>query len=223
MSRFGSLRILVPPAVVPLALWVFVALAGPGGAVELGDEVAATSGSTDVGDDVGSISESTDDSTGGGGEAGCFLTVLADGANSYMVLQEHVSEPEMPQGGVAGNQNALDKICFGTVDGSKVNTTLVPGKSGDAPGQSGDAPGQTGDAPGKSGDAPGQSGDVPGRTEDTSSANQTATGPGKSEQAPGEPMAGGQAQGEGQEKADANGNGPAEAPGQNKPANDNKP
>ena len=158
-------KLLIPPAAVPLALSMFVALAGPGGIAEVSDD--------------------------GGGEAGCFLTVLKDGADSYMVLQEHVSDPEMPQGGVAGNQNALDRICLGTVDGSEMNTTLVPGNSDDAPGKSEDTT--------------------------TTSAGQTATDPGKSEVAPGGPAADGQAQGQGQANADANGNGAADAPGQNKP------
>ena len=29
----GKWKLLIPPAVVPLALWMFVALAGPGGVV----------------------------------------------------------------------------------------------------------------------------------------------------------------------------------------------
>ena len=183
MSWFRIAKRLVPPTAVPLALSMFVALAGPGGIAEVSND--------------------------GGGEAGCFLTVLKDGADSYMVLQEHVSDPEMPQGGVAGNQNALDRICFGTVDGSEMNTTLVPGNSDDAPGKSED----TTTTPA------GQTATDPGNSEDTTatSAGQTATDPGKSEEAPGGPAADGQAQGQGQANADARGNGAADAPGQNKP------
>ena len=183
-------KFLVPPAVVPLALSTFVALAGPGGIAEVSDD--------------------------GGGEAGCFLTVLKDGEDSFMVLQEHVSDPEIPQGGVAGNQNALGRICFGTVDGSEMNTTLVPGNSDDAPGKSKDttatSAGRTVTDPGNSENAPGNSGDTT-----TPPSGETANGPGKSEQAPGAPAAGGQAKGQGQANADARGKGPAGAPGQNKP------
>ena len=183
MSWFRIAKRLVPPTAVPLALSMFVALAGPGGIVEVSD--------------------------GGGGEAGCFLTVLKDGVDSYIVLQEHVSDPEMPQGGVAGNQNALDRICFGTVDGSEMNTTLVPGNSDDAPGKSEDT----------TTTSAGQTATDPVNSEDTTatSAGQTATDPGKSEEAPGGPAADGQAQGQGQANADARGNGAADAPGQNKP------
>ena len=190
MSWFRIAKRLVPPTAVPLALSMFVALAGPGGIAEVNDD--------------------------GGGEAGCFLTVLKDGADSYMVLQEHVSDPEMPQGGVAGNQNALDRICFGTVDGSEMNTTLVPGNSDDAPGKSEDT---TTTSAGQTATDSGNSEDAPGNSEDTTatSAGQTATDPGKSEEAPGEPTADGQAQGQGQANADGNGNGAADAPGHNKP------
>ncbi len=31
-------------------------------------------------------------------EDGCFLTVLTNGANSYVVLSEHVSDPDRPGG-----------------------------------------------------------------------------------------------------------------------------
>lgn len=205
MRRLGLWKVLVPPAAVPLALSVFVALAGPGGVIE-------------VDDDFGSTPERTDASDSGGDEAGCFLSVLRDGAHSYIVLQEHVSDPDKPEGGVAGNQSALDKICFGALGGSQANTTFIPGESVDDPGKSGDAPGKSEDTPGESEDTPDESEDTPTQTTD-----QTATGPGKSEQAPGEPTAGGNANGEGQENADTNGNGPTDAQGQNKPAKDEKP
>jgi hypothetical protein len=189
------LKGLVPAVAAMLSMSAFVAMAGPGGFVDVSDDGGSE---PDVGESGGEA----------GDEGDCFLTILSDGANAYIVLQEHVSDAEMPEGGVAGNQNALDRICFGTLHGPPDHTTQVPGHSGDAPGHSGDAPGQSGDAPGKSGDAPGTGGD---------GADALDNGPGKSEDAPGEPAAPGKALGKGQEKADAMGLGPSEAPGQNKP------
>ena len=186
---------LVPAAAAVLSMSALVAMAGPGAIV-------------DVSDDGGSTSEVAESSGEVGNEDDCFLTVLNDGASAYMVVQEHVSDPDMPEGGVAGNQNALDRICFGTLDEPQGHTVQVPGHSGDAPGKSGESPGKSGDTPGKSGDAPGTGGDV---------TDQGDNGPGKSEAAPGGPAAPGQALGQGQEKADTMGVGPAAAPGQSKP------
>jgi hypothetical protein len=182
------LKGLVPAVAAMLSMSAFVAMAGPGGFVDVSDDGGSE---PDVGESGGEA----------GDEGDCFLTILSDGANAYIVLQEHVSDAEMPEGGVAGNQNALDRICFGTLHGPPDHTTQVPGHSGDAPGQSGDAPGKSGDAPGTGGDG----------------ADALDNGPGKSEDAPGEPAAPGKALGKGQEKADAMGLGPSEAPGQNKP------
>ena len=98
-----------PAVVIPLILSVFVSLAGPGGVIEVGDVVQSASGATDVSDRSG-------------GEAGCFLTVLRDGADSYLVFQEDVADAD-----------TLGGICFQTFDGPEAVTSLVPGKSGDEP------------------------------------------------------------------------------------------
>ena len=41
--RLGIWKMAIPPAAVPLALGLFVALAGPGGPVEVGDDGGSTS------------------------------------------------------------------------------------------------------------------------------------------------------------------------------------
>ena len=81
----------------------FVSLAGPGGAVDL----------------------SAPDESGGHlaafptVEDGCFLTVLRDGADSYLVVEDSASDP--------------NSICFGTLDEPQANTTLVPGEADPTP------------------------------------------------------------------------------------------
>ena len=58
----GILKALIPPAAVPLALSLFVALAGPGGIVEINDDTGPSSSTTDV--------NGSTDSTDGGTDAG---------------------------------------------------------------------------------------------------------------------------------------------------------
>jgi len=183
-------KFLVPPAAVPLALWMFVALAGPGGVVEVnsgtGSTPAADVGSGDA--SVGGDTRGADSAVGAGDGAanadahstenpdsasGCE-EALSEQAQARTDLEGHVADGSMPATGIEGNQNALDKQCGGAfAEGSQAGTTPP--------------------------------------------VEPTATGPGKSEQAPGGPAAAGQAQGQGQANADARGNGAANAPGQNKP------
>jgi hypothetical protein len=183
-------KFLVPPAAVPLALWMFVALAGPGGVVEIDNGAGSTPavgvGSGAVG--VGGDTRGADSAVGAGGDAagadaystentgngsGCE-EALSVRAQARTELEGHVADGSMPATGVEGNQNALDKQCAGAfAEGSQAGTTPP--------------------------------------------VEPTATGPGKSEQAPGAPAADGQAQGQGQAAADGNGNGAVDAPGQNKP------
>ena len=181
-------KFLVPPAAVPLALWMFVALAGPGGVVEVnsgtGSTPAADAGSGAAGVDGGadsadSSADGADSSTGSASAQsasngnGC-QEALSEQAQARTALEGHVADGEKPATGVEGDQNALDKQCGGAfAEGAQEGTTPP--------------------------------------------VEQTATDPGKSEEAPGEPTADGQAQGQGQANADANGNGAADAPGQNKP------
>ena len=192
--------LLVPPVVVPLSIWMFVALAGPGGLGEVprgvgltpvaevgpdgaGADSTPSAGDVDVGDgDVGDGNEAGGDDTGnadadstenGGDGSGCE-EALSERAQARPGLEEHAADGDMPATGAEGNENALDKQCGGAfAEDSEAETTPAAG--------------------------------------------QTATGPGKSEQAPGAPDANGQARGRGQSNADDNGNGPANAPGQNKP------
>lgn len=183
-------KLLIPPAAVPLALWMFVALAGPGGVIEVSSDTGSTpavdagSGDASVDGNTGSV----DSGVGVGGDAadaGAYSTespgngsgceeALLERAQARTELEGHVADGSMPATGVEGNQNALDKQCGGAfAEGSQAGTTPPVGE--------------------------------------------TVTGPGKSEQAPGGPAADGQAQGQGQANADARGNGAADAPGQNKP------
>ena len=190
MIGSGFWKALLPPAAVPLALWMFVALAGPGGVIEVSSDTGSTpvadAGSGDasvdgntrgvdsavgVGDDAVDADANSTQNHGNG--SGCE-EALAERAQARTELEGHVADGDMPATGVEGNQNALEKQCGGAfAEGSQAGTTPAVGE--------------------------------------------TATGPGKSEQAPGGPAADGQAQGQGQANADASGNGAADAPGQNKP------
>jgi hypothetical protein len=191
----------VPPAAVPLALWMFVAMAGPGGVVEVGDGGEPTgagavpagvsfggnfedsAGSDGVGADDG-MATSDDPDGDGGGDVGSVSATEGDGkrceealaswAKSRDRLEGHVGDEDRPEGGVNGNQNALDHQCGGAF--------------ADEPEQGGEG-----------------------------ATDPTGTSPGKSEQAPGGPEAAGEAKGQGQANADARGNGVEGAPGKNKP------
>ncbi len=179
---------LVPPAVVPLALSMFVALAGPGGIVEVSDDggspstaAGATGGSVDDNGDVvdsgagvdGDANEGSGSGENNGSGKGCEQA-LTDRAKSRDRLEDHVADKEKPAGGVDGNQKALDHQCGGALAEGSEETT-------------------------------------------EESADSSGTGPGKSEQASGGPAANGQANGSGQANADARGSGPEAAPGKNKP------
>ncbi len=58
-------KALIPPAIAPLTLWMAVALAGPGGVIEVGGEVGPTSAVVDVGGGT----EGVDDGGEDGGSA----------------------------------------------------------------------------------------------------------------------------------------------------------
>jgi hypothetical protein len=184
-------KALIPPAIAPLALWMAVAFAGPGGVVELSDEVEPTFGGTESGETgvgggpdgeggVAGISGEDGGSVVGGiaGEDGGSAAVTGNGGGCEQALTEeaqaraelegHVADGDKPADGADGSENALDKQCGGAFDAT----------------------------------AP--------------SADQTDTGPGKSEQSSGN-TGGGNANGEGQANADDRGNGAADAPGHNKP------
>lgn len=150
-------------------------------AAESGITGATDDGGGDVGDEAGAEAH-----TVGAQENPDCIIVLRDDAQSYIVLQEHINDPDKPEGGRAGNQNAFDKQCQGSLDGPD------QGAPTEAPGNSENAPGQVGNPPSTAG----------------------SDEPGKSEDAPGQPSAPGQPQGQGQENADANGNGPGQNPGQ---------
>lgn len=181
----GHIWKILAAAAIPLTLSALVSLAAFG-AVDVSDP------STDVeGSDGQAVQSSTQadcqaadsqcqtgPSLNDGGEDGCFLTVLTNGANSYVVLNEHVSDLDRPDGGVAGNQNALDRICFRALARSEANTTLVPGKSGDAPGKNEKAAGE-GNAPGKSEEARGDP-EANGQAGGQGQANADANGNGAS-------------------------------------------
>ena len=171
-------KFLVPPAAVPLALWMFVALAGPGGVVEVnggsGSTPAADAGSRADGVEDGA--DGADSSTGSASAQsasngnGC-QEALSEQAQAWTELDGHVADGSMPATGVEGNQNALDKQCGGAfAEGAQEGTTppveqtaTDPGKSEEAPGEptaDGQAQGQgqaNADANGNgAADAPGQ-------------------------------------------------------------------
>ena len=187
----------IPPAVVPLALSIFVAMAGPGGVVDVGDSGEPTGtgavppgvsfgGSTEgsAGSDGGDADDGDDADGGSGGDVSGASVVEGDGkgceealddwAMSRDRLEEHVGDEDWPEGGVNGNQNALDHQCGGAFAAESDGTA-------------------------------------------DESADPVGTEPGKSEQAPGGPEASGEANGQGQANADAQGNGVEGAPGKNKP------
>jgi hypothetical protein len=209
MKMLRGWRMAIPPAAVPLALSMFVAMAGPGGVVEVGDsgEPAATGavsaglsvgesfgdgeggdgggaaldGELDVSGDTATLDGA--DGDGGADDGGVSVAeddgkaceeALSDRAKARERLEGHVVDEDMPDGGVNGNQNALDHQCGGAFA---------------------DEPEQTAEEP----------------------ADPVGTDPGKSEQAPGGPEADGKATGQGQANADARGNGAEGAPGKNKP------
>ena len=148
-------KLLIPPAVVPLALWMFVALAGPGGVVEVnsgtGSTPAADAGSGAAGVDGGADVDGTAAESLGNGN-GCEEALL-ERAQARTELAGHVADGSMPATGVEGNQNALDKQCGGAfAEGSQAGTTPPVGETVTGPGKSEQAPG----GPAADGQAQGQ-------------------------------------------------------------------
>src|SRR3990170_5723543 len=109
----SKLKLLIPPAAVPLALWMFVALAGPGGVIEVssdtGSTPAADAGSGAAGVDGGAdgADSSADadaystENTGNG--SGCEEALL-ERAQARTELEGHVADGSMPATDVEGNQ-----------------------------------------------------------------------------------------------------------------------
>lgn len=152
-------KFLVPPAAVPLALWMFVALAGPGGVVHLDSGAGQTPAGAVSGEaDVDGGDADADSSTGSASAqsasngSGC-QEALTEQAQARTVLEGHVADGEKPAGGVSGNQNALDKQCGGAfAEGSQEGTTPPVEQTVTAPGKSEVAPG----GPAADGQAQGQ-------------------------------------------------------------------
>lgn len=80
----------------------------------------------------------------GDGEGGGCVEALTERAKSRERLQSHVDDETFPEGGAAGNQNALDHQCGGAF----ADTTTAGGEEPPAEGvtaeDSGEAPGQSG-------------------------------------------------------------------------------
>src|SRR3972149_16056 len=140
-------KLLIPPAAVPLALWVFGALAGRGAGVEINSGTGSTpaadagSGADGVdGGDVGADSSADVDGTAAessGNGNGCE-EVLLERAQAQTALEGHVADGEKPAGGVNGNLNALDKQCGGAfVEGSQEGAPPPARQRGTDPGKSG--------------------------------------------------------------------------------------
>ena len=148
-------KALIPPAIVPLALWMAVALAGPGGIVELSDEGEPTFAGTESGEiGVGGGSDGEPDGEGRAdgmtGEDGGSVVVTGDGGGCEQALTEeaqaraelegHVADGDKPADGVDGNENALDKQCGGAFDATAPSTDQTdtgPGKSEQSSGNTG--------------------------------------------------------------------------------------
>ncbi len=153
-------KALVPPAIAPLALWMAVALAGPGGIVEVGDEVEPTfrgteSGETGVGDGPdgagGVIGEDGGSAVVTGNGGGCEQA-LTDEAQALAELDGHVTDGDKPADDADGNEYALDEQCGVAFDeGSQEATTLPADQTDTGPGKSEHSSGNTG-----SGDASGE-------------------------------------------------------------------
>ena len=153
-------KFLVPPAAVPLALWMFVALAGPGGVIEVssdtGSTPAADAGSGAVGVEDGA--DGADSSTGSASAQsasngnGC-QEALSEQAQARTALEGNVADGEKPATGVEGDQNALDKQCGGAfAEGAQEGTTPPVEQTATDPGKSEVAPG----GPAAGGQAQGQ-------------------------------------------------------------------
>jgi hypothetical protein len=150
-------KFLVPPAAVPLALWMFVALAGPGGVIEVssgtGSTPAADAGLGAAGVDGGADSSTGSESAQGASNGNGCEEALSEQAQAWTELEGHVADGEKPAGGVNGNLNALDKQCGGAfAEGSQEGTTPPVEQTVTGPGKSEQAP----SAPAADGQAQGQ-------------------------------------------------------------------
>jgi hypothetical protein len=128
------------PAAIPMALSVVIALAGPGGALEVNGDPARQSHpqphtvqeSVDTGAaatvetaapanaDIAPTAPLTDteapvvtDTNGSDGDGRGCVEALTERAESRDQLQSHVDDPSKPEGGAVGNENALDHQCGG--------------------------------------------------------------------------------------------------------------
>ena len=138
----GLWKLMAAPAAVPVAFSLVVALAGPGGPVEVennhgpvsspasisvappGEGVSADVAPPDPGAATGEIAQpsgaaataeppaAADATAGSNGGPGC-VEALTEHAKSKAQLEEHIEDPEKPAGGASGNQNALDHQCGG--------------------------------------------------------------------------------------------------------------
>ena len=96
---------------------------------------------TDGGTGEGPATDQNGDSAQNAGSENSCERALPEQAQARTELEGHVTDPGMPAGGVAGNQNALDKHCGGASaedsqgTGSPTDQTETgPGKSEQAPG-----------------------------------------------------------------------------------------
>ncbi len=144
MRLLSFWKALIPPAAVPLALWMAVALAGPGGVVEVGDEPGPTFGGTESGETgVGGGPDGEGGVvTGNGG--GCERA-LTEEAQARAELEGHVADGDKPADGANGNENALDKQCGGAFgEGSQEGPTPSADQTDTGPGKSEQSSGNTG-------------------------------------------------------------------------------
>ena len=156
MRLLSFWKALIPPAAVPLALWMAVALAGPGGIVEVGDEVDPTFGGTESGeagadggpDGEGGVAGITGEDGGSAvvtGDGGGCEQALTEEAQARAELEGHVADGDKPADGADGNENALDKQCGGAFgEGSQEGTTSSPDETDTGPGKSEHSSGNTG-------------------------------------------------------------------------------
>jgi hypothetical protein len=148
-------KALIPPAIVPLALWMAVALAGPGGIVEVGNEPEPTPAAADVDGGSDGVDGGGEGVDGGTDESDGFVTddgngngceqALVDEAQARTQLEGHATDGDKPSGGADGNENALDKQCGGALDESLQEATAPSADQADTgPGKSEQSSGNTG-------------------------------------------------------------------------------
>ena len=109
-----------------------------------GDAGGADDGSdeADAGQLLGAVDG--DDSADGADDPGC-VEALSTNAQSQEQLSDHVADPDKPEGGVDGNQNALDSQCGGAFaeeppviadDTAAEDADDTPAEGASAPGKS---------------------------------------------------------------------------------------